>query len=88
MGSCAAQTFPGISPDQFACVLQKVNESGISISGNSGSASKDGITIAWEFDPVTQTLSIQCTASPFYVSCGTINSKIHDLVDECFSLPA
>ena len=83
MGSCAAQTFSGISAGQFACLLKKVSDSGVSVSGNSGSASKDGITISWEFDPVSSTLQIQCTSAPFFVSCGMINSKIHDFVDEC-----
>jgi hypothetical protein len=83
MSSCAAQTFTGISPDQFACLLKMVSDSGVPISGNSGSASKDGITVAWTFDPTTKTLNIQCTSAPFFVTCGMINSKIHDLVDQC-----
>jgi hypothetical protein len=85
MGSCAAQTFSGISAGQFACLLKKVSDSGVSVSGNSGSASKDGITIGWEFDPASSTLQVQCTSAPFFVSCGMVNSRIHDLVDECAS---
>ena len=65
MGSCAAQIFTGISPSQFACLLKKANDAGIPISGNSGTASKDGITITWAFDPTINTLNIQCTSAPF-----------------------
>jgi len=84
MGACATQTFTGITQAQFDCISQKAQaETGIVISGNTGSAGQDGITIRWAFDPVGQTLEIQCTASPFFVSCGTINGKIHDLVDAC-----
>jgi hypothetical protein len=85
MGSCATQSFTNVSSDQFACLVAKANAAGIEISGNAGNASKDGITIQWKFDPGTNTLTIQCTSSPFLVPCGTINSKIHDLVDSCLT---
>jgi hypothetical protein len=83
MGQCAAQVFSNVSAAQFQCLVAKAAAQNIIISGNSGSASKDGITIAWNYDPGTQTLTLQCTDSPFYLPCGTINSTIHDLVDSC-----
>lgn len=83
MGSCAAQVFSGVTQGQFDCLLQKASASGIAIAGNTGSANKDGITIAWNYDPDTQTLSIQCTSKPFFPTCGMINSEIHHLVDSC-----
>jgi hypothetical protein len=85
MGSCAAQIFTNISSDQFACLVGKANAAGIAISGNVGNASKDGITIQWSFDAGANTLTIQCTSSPFLVPCGTINSKIDELVDSCLT---
>jgi hypothetical protein len=83
MSSCAAQLFSGFTVEHFTCLVAKANAAGIDISGNAGSASRDGVTVAWVFDPGAQTLSIQCTSAPFFVSCGAINSKIHDLVDSC-----
>jgi hypothetical protein len=83
MGQCAAQVFTGVSPEKFACVQAKAAAQGITISGNQGSASKDGITVTWDFEGDSQTLTIQCTAAPFFVSCGTINSTIHNFVDSC-----
>jgi hypothetical protein len=83
MSECAAQVFSNITQDKFACLSAKAEAQGISIGGNRGSASNDGITISWEFNPAAETLAIQCTASPFYVTCGTINAKLHDLVDSC-----
>ena len=81
MAHCAAQVFTGITQDKFNQLLTTAQAQGIDISGNNGSASKDGITIAWSYDPAQQTLNLQCTSAPFFVSCGTVNSKIHDLVD-------
>lgn len=85
MSGCAAQTFGGFTSEQFDCLLGKAQAAGINISGDVGSASKDGITIAWAFDPGAQTLTIQCTAAPFFVPCGTINSRIQEIVDSCSS---
>jgi len=83
MGQCAAQVFSGISPAQFSCLVSQAAAQNIAIAGNSGTASKDGITVIWNYEPATQNLTIQCTDSPWYLPCGSINSKIHDLVDGC-----
>ena len=85
MSGCPAQTFTGVTQDQFNSLLEKAAAAGIAISGNSGSASQQGITISWNFDLAAQTLTLECTGKPFIVPCGTINSKIHDLVES--SLP-
>lgn len=82
MAGCATQTFTNVTQQKFAQLLVAAQAQGINIAGNTGSASKDGITISWDFDPGQQVLTIQCTSAPFFVSCGTINSKIHDLVDQ------
>jgi hypothetical protein len=84
MAGCATQTFTGITQARFDCLVQRVQATtGIAISGNAGSAGEDGVTIRWEFDPVGGTLELQCMSKPFIISCGTINGKIHDLVDAC-----
>jgi hypothetical protein len=83
MGQCATQIFDGVTQARFDCLVQKAQAAGIVIAGNSGSESREGVTIRWAFDPAAETLELQCTHSPFIISCGTINGKIHDLVDEC-----
>lgn len=84
--ACDAQTFAGITPHQFACIAQKAQQAtGIVISGNSGTASQSGVTIGWNYDPASQALAIQCTDSPFFIPCATINSQIKDLVKACVS---
>jgi hypothetical protein len=75
MSQCAAQVFTGVSPEKFGCLQAK--------AADQGSASKDGITVTWDYEVDSQTLTIQCTAAPFFLSCGTINSTIHNLVDSC-----
>jgi len=81
--SCVEQNFTGFTPERFDCLVQKAEAAGIDITGNSGTASRDGIEITWNFDPTAQTLIIQCIAAPPLVPCGMINTKIRSLVDSC-----
>ena len=65
MGQCAAQVFTGVSPETFSCLQGKAADQGITMEGSQGSASKDGITVMWDYEADSQTLTIQCTDSPF-----------------------
>jgi hypothetical protein len=80
--SNAPQLFNNISPAQFAVLQQKASSAGIPISGNSGSASKMGVEVAWNYSPDAQQLSIQCLKTPFFISAADVNQKIHGLVTE------
>ena len=83
MGSCAKQTFSGVSQDRFDRIRAKADSYGVKITDNNGSVSKDGLTFSWDYDTTSQTLQITCLDSPFFLSCGTINSEIHSLIDSC-----
>ena len=84
MAGCDAQTFSGVTQAQFTCLAQKAQSSfGITISTNSGTQSKDGVTVTWNFDHNAQTLTIQCTDKPFFLSCDTIDSQLKSAVDGC-----
>jgi hypothetical protein len=80
--SNAPQLFHNISPTQFAVLQQKASAAGIPISGNSGSAAKMGVEVAWNYSPDAQQLSIQCLKTPFFISAADVNQKIHGLVTE------
>jgi hypothetical protein len=81
--SCPAQTFSGITPARFQCLAAQAATRNIPITGNSGSATAEGITVSWNFDPASQTLTLQCTSAPLLVPCGMVNSRLHDLVANC-----
>jgi len=83
MSSCATQTFTGITENRFNCLTQAAQNAGITISGNTGEASKAGITIRWQYDPATQILELQCTEAPFFAPCATVNARLQGLVDGC-----
>jgi hypothetical protein len=79
---CASQTFSGVTPAQFEALSRKASAAaGIPLEGRSGSCTHNGFTVIWDYDSTAQALMIQCTASPFLITCGSINQRIHDLVD-------
>lgn len=83
MSACAMLSYNNVSAAAFDCCKATAAKYGVTISGNSGSASSHGFTVAWNYNPGAQTLTIQCTDSPFWAPCSTINGKINDAVEEC-----
>jgi hypothetical protein len=82
MSTPSPQLFHNISPAQFALLQQKAGAAGIPISGNSGSASKMGVEVAWNYSPDSGQLSLHCLKTPFFISANDVDKKIRDLVTE------
>jgi len=81
MGSCAAQTFTNITVENWEAIKAKAEQNNINIEGDSGESTQQGFTFSWQFDASLATLTIQCLDHPFLIPCGTVNAKVHDLVD-------
>lgn len=80
--ACPALTFQGITPEHFASIAAEVKtETGIAVSGNSGTASKMGFTVTWNYDPSDGSLTIQCTDKPWLCPASTVQSRITELVE-------
>lgn len=77
-----ALIFSGIPPEQYARLTVKAKTAGIDLSGNSGTASKFGVEVAWNYSPETQQLSLQCLRTPFFVQPEKVYEKIQELVKE------
>jgi hypothetical protein len=69
-----------VTPEQFASIEKKAQESGVPIVGNSGAASKLGGHFTWIYDPATQELTITVTEPPFLMNCESVNARIKALV--------
>jgi hypothetical protein len=82
MAPTPAQGFSGITPAQFAILEQKAGANGLDLRGHSGTASKFGVEVAWNYSPETGELSIQCLSAPFFMSPDAVNAKIKALVEE------
>ena len=77
--------FSGITPEQYARLRAKAQAGGIEISGNSGTASKFGVEVSWNYVPETGALTFQCLATPFFLKPEQVNARIQEMVKE--SLP-
>ena len=76
------QVFSGIAPDQFSKLIDKAKAAGIDISGNTGTASKFGVEISWNYVPGAQQLTLHCLHTPFFVSPADVDARIQALVKE------
>ena len=85
MSSCGMQTFNNVNQGIWQCLCSKAAQYGVTISGDSGSASSHGFTVTWNYDPGAQTLQLQVTDKPWWAPCSTVNSKVHDEIDSCYS---
>jgi len=81
MGTCAAQTFTGITADKWQVLQAKAAQSSIVMNGDNGETSQQGFMFRWQYDAVSTTLTIQCLDHPFWAPCGSVNGRVHDLVE-------
>lgn len=80
--ACPPQIFENVAPAAWSCLQNAVAEKlGIAVSGDSGQASKLGVTIGWSYDRVAQRLSLTCLDKPFIVSCDYVNGQIGEAVN-------
>lgn len=72
-----AQTWK-VTPKQYAAMEADINASGFPISGNSGTAEKDGVRMSWTYDGAT--LSITVLSAPLFctgIAEGAIDSAVN-----------
>ena len=82
MAQSEPQIFKGVSPEQFARLSVKAQAAGIGLSGNSGTTSKFGVEVEWNYAPETRELTLQCLSAPFFVTPEDVDSNIRELVNE------
>jgi hypothetical protein len=82
MGQNPPQVYSGIQPEQFAKLCEGARTKGIDMNGNTGSASKFGVEIAWSYSPESGELTLQCLKTPMFVSAATVYAKLESVVKE------
>jgi len=76
------QLFSGITPRQFSLLAAKARAAGIGLDGNSGTASRYGVEVAWNYVPETLELTLHCLRAPFFVKVEDVNARMRALVKE------
>ncbi len=82
MSASTPQVFRDITPDKFARLVEKARKAGIEMNGNSGTGSKFGVEIAWQYSPEAQELTLQCLKAPFFMSAGDVDKRMQTLVQQ------
>ena len=82
MAQSAPRVFNGITPENYATLIQRAQSAGLNLTGNSGKATKFGVEVSWKYLPESQELTIQCLGTPFYVKPEQVSAKIQSLVKE------
>ncbi|HET6207627.1 MAG TPA: hypothetical protein VFD98_12515 [Terracidiphilus sp.] len=82
MAASAPQVFNGVTPEQYGQLVAKAKAAGIDLNGASGTASKFGVEIAWNYSEQARELTLQCVKTPFFVKAADVDAKIRTLVTE------
>jgi len=82
MAAGEPQVFKDITPDQYARLVEKARGAGIEMNGNSGTGSKFGVEMTWNYSPVSQELTLQCLKAPFFMRAADVDARIQKLVHE------
>jgi hypothetical protein len=73
-----------VTPEQYAGMIQQVNEAGVHITGNSGETTKQGVTIAWEYDGKNLSITVK-NRSWYDPSIPDLEAKVKSAVDEALA---
>lgn len=74
--------FPNITRLKFQAIRARINaQADTKVVGDQGTASGHGFEATWTYSEPDQTLTIQCTKKPFFVSESLVTAKIQALVE-------
>jgi len=82
MAPSAPLVFSGITAEQYTRLSAKARSAGIDLTGNTGTASKYGVEVTWNYRPEAQELTLQCLKTPFFMSAADVEARIQSLVTE------
>jgi hypothetical protein len=81
--ACDPLSYSGVDASKWASLKDTVSrEYGIRIASDRGNASKRGFRLKWAYEPSAQALRIQCLSKPFFVPCGTVNTRIERAAED------
>jgi hypothetical protein len=82
--ACNAQNFNAVDSNKWSCMKNRVRDKfGITINTDSGTAGQGDFTVAWNYNSIAQTLSVQCTRSPSSATCSVINDQVQRIARSC-----
>jgi hypothetical protein len=82
MGACPSQVFNGVTPAAWDSVKARAAGAGLEMTADSGTLSKSGFTIDWNYDACERSLTVTCTKAPFFLKWETVNAKIKEAIEK------
>ena len=82
MAKSEPQVFSNIAPEQYSRLIDQARAAGIDLSGNTGTVTKFGVEVSWNYSPEKRELVLQCHRTPFFVKADDVNSKLQSLVKD------
>ena len=82
MAASTPQVFQGVTPEQYAVLVEKARAAGIDLSGPSGTASKFGVEVSWNYVAATQELTLHTLKTPMFIKTADVDAKIQSLVKQ------
>jgi hypothetical protein len=77
--------YENVTPEQFVRLAALARENGIALEANQGSAEKLGAEVAWDFQPATGQLTLECRRAPFFFPPEAVLAQIDAMVRKSFS---
>jgi hypothetical protein len=85
MSACDAKVFQNITQARFDCLVAKAKAANFHIEGTSGTVSKSGAKVTYNYDPAAKQLTIQCIDKPWIVSCDFVYAQLVPFINGCIS---
>jgi len=76
---CDPVTFPNVSPAHWMLIEAKIKIAGIRIEADHGTVEIDSTELIWDYERLTETLTVQCVHKLFILPCARVNAKIQEL---------
>jgi hypothetical protein len=83
MPRCASFTRDGVTDTVWGCLKSRAKGVGVVISGDEGSASAQGVTLAYRRDAEAQTLAITVAELPVGADCAMAAARIRAAAASC-----
>lgn len=84
MAGCETMTFQGVTEAVWSCLRQQAKSMGIPVpEGGSGTASAQGASAEFRWNPASGSLSVTFTSLPPWVSCTEVEQRLRAAVRSC-----
>jgi hypothetical protein len=83
MPGCPPFTLTGVTPEVWNCLTARAQGAAIPITGDSGTARSQGVTVDYQRDPGANTVTVTVTDMPGWTDCGTVQAVLREVVRSC-----